>query len=84
MNQVKSKINELIKNEECSTKILQNYDYLKHMKHINMLSRGNFINRNVSELKKNIKNDDWLDNLISKFDSKVQHIEVVKERSSQR
>jgi hypothetical protein len=54
------------------------------MKHVNMLSRGNFINRNVNELKKNIKNDVWLDKLITKFDSKVQHGEVVKERSSKR
>jgi len=73
MSRVKSKIEDIIKDEEQYTKVITNLNYLKQIKHDNMLRRGNFINRNVAQMHLNIKNEDWVDNLCAKLDSKMQH-----------
>ena len=46
-----------------------------------MLRRGNFINKNVAQMHLNIKNEDWVDNLCAKLDSKMQHKQDVIERN---
>ena len=60
VNQIKQHMKVLMVNPISSGKIIEKYHELKVARYNNMLARGNFITKNVTEINENQKTKRWV------------------------
>jgi hypothetical protein len=67
-----------VENRDQIASIVNKYHQLKQQRHDNMVKRGNFISKNMENMRQNVRDDDWIGSMLHKYDQRqVQHDLVV-------
>jgi len=81
VNQIKQKMKVLMVNPISSGKIIEKYHELKVARYNNMLARGNFITKNVTEINESQKTKRWVQSQGLKYGQKIDHARHVQGRN---
>ena len=81
VSQIKQHMKVLMVNPISSGKIIEKYHELKVARYNNMLARGNFISKNVTEINDNQKTKRWVQSQGLKHGQKIVHARRVQGRN---
>jgi hypothetical protein len=81
VTEIKKKMQVLMNNRRSSDKIIDKLNALKVARYNNMVSRGNFISKNVSEINQSAKTKEWIDCIVTRYGDKIDHVKNVKGRN---